>query len=314
MVRSQYDMNISVIICTHNPRSDYLRRVLDALHTQTLPKEQWELLLIDNASQEPLAGKWDLGWHPHARVIQEEELGLTPARLRGIAESKSDLLVFVDDDNVLSPDYLSEALVITQSHPWIGAWGGTISGEFESPPPEWAKAHLGMLAIRNIDHKVWSDDASNTHAQPCGAGLCIRTTVARKYRDAVLLDAGRRHLGRRGSSLLSGEDTDMIHTCRDLGLGWGNHPSLKLKHLIPASRLTERYLLQLCEAMATSFAIYFERHGLGLTQPDKRWRSVRRFSTNFVRRGRRAAQFYLADQRGLRAAHRILAEINRSAD
>ena len=44
-------ISISAIICTHNPRPDYLRRVLDALKAQTLPKEQWELLLIDNASK-----------------------------------------------------------------------------------------------------------------------------------------------------------------------------------------------------------------------------------------------------------------------
>jgi hypothetical protein len=48
-----------------------LRRVLDALKAQTLPKEQWELLLIDNASKEPLAESWDLSWHPHARHIRE---------------------------------------------------------------------------------------------------------------------------------------------------------------------------------------------------------------------------------------------------
>jgi len=37
---------VSVIICTHNPRPDYLQRVLDALKAQTLPKENWELLLM----------------------------------------------------------------------------------------------------------------------------------------------------------------------------------------------------------------------------------------------------------------------------
>ena len=41
---------LSVIICTHNPRLDYLRRTFDALKLQTLDRDQWELLLIDNAS------------------------------------------------------------------------------------------------------------------------------------------------------------------------------------------------------------------------------------------------------------------------
>ena len=91
----------SVILCSHNPRPDYLRRVLDALDAQTLSKENWELLLIDNASKARLADSWGLSWHPRARHIREDELGLMSARLRGIRESCGDLLVFVDDDNVL---------------------------------------------------------------------------------------------------------------------------------------------------------------------------------------------------------------------
>ena len=47
--------DISVIVCTHNPRTDYFRRVLNALDAQTLPKNNWELLVVDNASRERLA-------------------------------------------------------------------------------------------------------------------------------------------------------------------------------------------------------------------------------------------------------------------
>lgn len=42
-----------------------------------------QLLLIDNASKATLASTWDLSWHPRARQIREEELGLTRARLPG---------------------------------------------------------------------------------------------------------------------------------------------------------------------------------------------------------------------------------------
>src|SRR5688572_8492222 len=100
---------ISVIICAHNPRPHYLRRVLEALRAQTLPLEKWELLLVDNASAEPLSGRVDLTWHPNARHIHEMSLGLTHARLRGIVEAGAGLLVFVDDDNVLKIDYLEYA-------------------------------------------------------------------------------------------------------------------------------------------------------------------------------------------------------------
>jgi glycosyltransferase involved in cell wall biosynthesis len=51
---------VSVILCTHNPRPDYLDRVLASLRGQTLPAEQWEFLLVDNASRQPLEEIWDI--------------------------------------------------------------------------------------------------------------------------------------------------------------------------------------------------------------------------------------------------------------
>lgn len=114
-------VDVSVIICTHNPRLHYLTRVLDALRGQTLPMEQWELLIIDNASQQPLtAATWNLSWHPRARIVREEELGLSAARMRGMREAASELLVFVDDDNVLDSDYLAQALSIGSEWPRLG--------------------------------------------------------------------------------------------------------------------------------------------------------------------------------------------------
>ena len=107
----------SVTICTRNPRLDYLSRVLTALRQQTLPMIEWELLLIDNASQNPLQNLVDLSWHPTARIVHESEPGLSPARLRAIAEAEGELIIFVDDDNVLDPSYLSESMRIALQFP-----------------------------------------------------------------------------------------------------------------------------------------------------------------------------------------------------
>src|SRR5712671_4531106 len=45
---------ISVVLCTYNPREDYLRRVVDGLRAQTLPQGQWEFIVVDNASNPPV--------------------------------------------------------------------------------------------------------------------------------------------------------------------------------------------------------------------------------------------------------------------
>lgn len=238
---------ISVIVCSHNPREDYLRRTLEALKGQTLPTEDWELLLVDNASAPPLAGRVDLAWHPNARHVLEEKVGLTPARLRGIAESKGELLVFVDDDNALRSDYLQNCLKISVGHPWMGVWGGSCIPDFEVEPSAKLRPCLGGLVIERQTTPIWAKMRRGTEAVPPGAGMVVRRSVAEHYRELALHDPRRQMLGRSGKMLGSGEDSDMAICGFDLGMGTGRFPELELTHLIPASRLTLDYLARLQE-------------------------------------------------------------------
>jgi hypothetical protein len=45
---------VSVVVPTHNPRPDYLERVLEALRGQMLDQSAWELVVVDNNSQPEL--------------------------------------------------------------------------------------------------------------------------------------------------------------------------------------------------------------------------------------------------------------------
>jgi glycosyltransferase involved in cell wall biosynthesis len=248
---------ISVIICSHNPRPDYLKATLQGLQAQTLPKGLWEFLLIDNASEEPLAKSWDVSWHPGARHVLEKELGLMPARLRGIREASGEILVFVDDDNILAPDYLENALKIAQSHPFVGAYSGNIVGEYETKPENWAEPVIPFLAIVPVKHEEWAF-RPGTKAQPlvpCGAGMVIRKSVAVYYAKRSGNDPLRRGLGRKGASLSSAEDIDMALSACACGLAVGRFPQLQMKHLIAARRLQRDYLLRLFEESMYSDAI-----------------------------------------------------------
>jgi len=254
------ELAISVIVCTHNPKRDYLDKVLTALKSQTLFYERWELLLIDNASEKILSSEIDLTWHPNAYHIREEKLGLTPARLRGIREAKAETLVFVDDDNVLDSDYLEITLGISKDFPFLGAWGGQIKGDFETTPPDWAKPHLPQLAIREFEQDKWSNLLHQHETTPCGAGMCVRKVVAQKYadllkHDSLRLGLDRKGIARQGEILLSCGDSDLAFTSCDVGLGTGQFTALKLTHLIPASRLTEEYLIRLVEGITYSHII-----------------------------------------------------------
>lgn len=246
---------VSVITCTHNPRADYIEKVLQALKKQTFPKHLWEFLLIDNASDQLLSEKIDLSWHPNARHIREEQLGLTHARIRGIKETATEVLVFVDDDNVLDSDFLELVWKINKDWSTIGVWGGQIKPEFEVPPPEWTKSYWSWLAIREFDQDKWSTPGQQDEIILCGAGLCVRKIVAQKYVELVSNDSNRARLDRKGKLLTSCGDSDLALTAYDVGLGTGQFTSLKLSHLIPPSRLEEDYLLRLAEGLTYSGTI-----------------------------------------------------------
>ena len=240
---------ISVILCTHNPRKAYLARALGALRAQFLSLEKWEFLVVDNKSDEPLRGGTELSWHPHARIVREETLGLTPARLRGIREAKGELLVFVDDDNVLDPDFLVVALRTAEERPFLGSWSGQCRPEFEVPPPEWTRRYWGNLVIREFDKDVWSNLPRLAETMPCGAGLCVRRKVADHYLRLHEQGARAFQFDRTADSLLSGGDNDLAACACDIGLGVGLVAALKLTHLIPPQRLTEGYLARLSEGI-----------------------------------------------------------------
>jgi len=243
---------LSVVICTHNPRPDPLERTLRALRAQSLPVSSWELLVVDNASVPPLSGRIDLSWHPHARVVVEPVLGLTQARLAGIRQSSAPLLVGVDDDNVLAPDYLERALAIAEAKSFLGVWGGAVVPEFETPPADWIRPYLGLLALRDPRSETWAKSDTLTEAIPCGAGIWFRRTVARHWAESMATNPLRLRLGRIGQALGSGEDGDLAFTACDLGLAAGVFPELRLVHLIPARRLTLDYMERLVEDMHRS--------------------------------------------------------------
>jgi hypothetical protein len=253
---------VSVIVCTHNPRRDYLQRCLAALDHQTLPKDVWELVIVDNASAPDKAPPRVLAWHPRARVVSEPKLGLTPARLCGIRAAAGELLVFVDDDNVLDPDFLETALGVARERPFLGAWSGQCRPEFEQPPPEWTRRYWGSLVIRQFEEDVWSNLPRLPDTMPCGAGLCIRRPAAQHY--LALHEAGKRsfQFDRTGTSLLSGGDNDLAACACDIGLGVGLIASLRLTHLIPQVRLTQDYLTRLLEGITLTSTVLDAERGL----------------------------------------------------
>ena len=257
-------MNISVIICAHNPYPDYLEQTLKALSAQTLSKDQWDLLIIDNGSIPTLTSICDLAWHPQGRIVREETLGLTPARLRGIREASGDLLVFVDDDNLLDRHYLETTRAIASDHPELGAFGGKATAHYErEPEPELRALADAVALVRPLSCPQWGNLYQND-TTPFGAGICARRSVTQTYLAKVNDDSLRASLGKSGQQLVYCEDTDLAWTAIDMGLGCGVFPELRFTHLVPPSRTTADYLLRAVEGFWFSWVLLHRIRGLPL--------------------------------------------------
>ena len=238
-------------------------------------------------------GRWEMGGGSNARIVREERLGLTNARLRGFAETRGEIIVLVDDDNLLKADYLERAVEILQKNPRLGAIGGKALPEFEIEPPEWLKGRSSGLGLKDLGKKRITYSAKGDqrgggvesekreekrrfkvtefpNCAPIGAGMVIRREAALEYvedlkrRDTVVTD-------RKGKSLASGGDNDICLTALEHGWGVGYFPELELTHLIPKERMTLEYQCRMARDSMRSFIVMLNQHGIQPWAPIARW-------------------------------------------
>jgi glycosyltransferase involved in cell wall biosynthesis len=231
---------ISVCLATYNPREDYLERTLDGVRQQTLRHEEWEFLLIDNHSQPPLKGRVKLSGLPRARIVVEKEQGLSHARRRAFQEAAGDLILNLDDDAILDPDYLEKVSALALKYPFIGVFGSQIRPIFEQPPVWPAEEYY--CASRTVKENVWSNDREHIPSTPWGVGSVVLRQVADAYVKKMKSDPRWSRLGRTAEKLLSCEDIEIAMIACDLGMGKGVFFDLKLTHLIPERRMSEEFL------------------------------------------------------------------------
>jgi GT2 family glycosyltransferase len=103
-------VTISVVVATYN-RTELLPILLRGLSEQSLPANQFELILIDDGSKLPARQALDEHALPYTvRLIEQENTGQAGARDRGVREAAGDIVVILDDDMVLDPDLLKNHL------------------------------------------------------------------------------------------------------------------------------------------------------------------------------------------------------------
>lgn len=110
---------ISVIIPTYN-RKETLRQCLEALNTQSIESDRFEIIVVDDGSTDGTAETVSaLGQEsrPRLRYLYQPNSGANAARNRAIPEARGRFLLIINDDTIATPNLIAEHLRIHKAFP-----------------------------------------------------------------------------------------------------------------------------------------------------------------------------------------------------
>jgi hypothetical protein len=228
-------LRVTVAVITYN-RSRQLRQALGGLLRQDYPADRWELLVIDNNSTDDTKDVVAsfVTSNPAPRRIVEAQQGLDFGRNRAVEEARGDLVVLVDDDIMVEPDWLGQLVApfSSESAHKIGVVGGEVVPVFPDGIPRWQEGAHRPLGFRSDPGPLPPNQA------PIGANFAFPKWVFTRF---GMFDT---RLDRQGSRLFGGGDSQMIRRLRSVGLEAWFVPGARVLHQIPAERLTLRYALR----------------------------------------------------------------------
>ncbi|MDN3656773.1 glycosyltransferase [Ferruginibacter paludis] len=234
---------ISIIICCYNSAAR-LHKTLQAVAKQQCdPNLSREVILVDNASTDntsvAAAEIWqELETSSDIKIIYEPVAGLGNARIRGVKEAAYSFVLFCDDDNWLTENYVQGVFDMLDGDETIAACGGMGVPVFETAEPFWFYAYAEAFALGSQEINSENGQMLNLY----GAGLAVRKQVYEQLFqegfDPLLKD-------RIGKKLSSSGDTELTYAFVLLGYKLACSDELKFYHYLPKERLTFDYLKKL---------------------------------------------------------------------
>lgn len=225
---------ITAIICTHN-RADYLSRALDSLVCQSLPLDQYEILVVDNASTDGTASlvREYQAKYPHLGYLREDNLGLSIARNRGWQAARADYVAFLDDDAAACHEWLETLLDVFQRiTPTPGFIGGKVTLDWETSRPEWLTDSM-LSPLGYLDYGERGRYLQDEYLW--GVNMAFpRDLLAKSGGFAV-------NLGRKGECLISNEETLLQDKLCAMGYQGYYQPEAMVAHLVHHSRLRKSW-------------------------------------------------------------------------
>lgn len=241
-------MRFSVIFCTYN-REKYIYNAMKSIAEQDFSSQDYEIVLVNNNSTdstESICNQFQKDY-PHIvfRYFLETNQGLSYARNRGVAESRGEILVFVDDDATAFDHYLSSIDILFKEHPSVRACGGPIQPVYEVTKPKWLSHYTEQL----IGGALYEGDKVKPFRNgryPGGGNSAFRKEIFDIY---GLFNV---ELGRKGTGLIGAEEKDLYDRLTRGKEQFFYLPQMGIYHYIPEKKLTEAHFRELTYSIGKS--------------------------------------------------------------
>lgn len=181
-------VEVSVVIPVRDGAAS-LPPLLESLDRQTLARERFEVVVVDNASRDDTA---EIARRAGATVVSEPIPNRSRARNAGIAAARADYIAFTDADCVVAPGWLEAYLACRGSAPLIAGPVEVTTGDppnaverFESlwrfGQEHWVKegwaATANLAAERAVLEEIGGFDVTYRHIGE-DVDMCVRATRA----------------------------------------------------------------------------------------------------------------------------------------
>ena len=230
-------MRVSVVIPVKDGAGS-LPALLGALDAQTLPRDDFEVIVVDNASTD---GTGDVARAAGARVVEEPVANRSRARNAGVAAARTGLIAFTDGDCAPEPGWL-EALLGCADRAEL------VAGEIVTTTAPQPNPVERFEVIWRFGQEHWVKE---------GWAATANLLVRRDAFDAIGgFDATWRHIG---------EDVDLCFRARAAGYGLAFCGEAVVRHDAESEL---RPLLERAWRHGYSANQFVRRHGAG----ERAWR------------------------------------------
>lgn len=253
MVNDGRNLQISAIVCTYSNAS-LLRRTLDSLIKQTLPPQEYEVIVVDNNSTDntpDVVRDFQERCSHQIHYVLETTQGLSAARNTGVQQSSGPVISFIDDDAEADPGWLAAVVEAFRQNPDAWGVGGNTFAIWDAKRPAWlTDDFLGNLSIQDRGPEKRK---LTIHEHILGTNCSFRREVFADIGDFPT------DLGRVGKSLLAGEEAELCRRIHLKGKSMYHVPDVIVSHHVTPERMTRSYLRRRCYLSGLSRAFYVSR-------------------------------------------------------